>query len=422
MTEAGNEKQASADAVDTTVSPSHEHVVVENDPAPQAKAWMYKTTQIGPIKVPGYASPPAQLALVAFVCFLCPGMFNAVNGLGAGGQVDPYDINNANTAVYATFSVVGFFAGSIANRIGMRLTLGLGGFGYFLYVASILSYNHNRNAGFLIFAGAILGVCAALLWTAQGAVMMSYPAEKSKGKYISWFWMIFNLGAVIGSLVSPKNILVTKRLLTIKIPLGLNMNSEAGAVNDGTYIAFMVLMAIGSVLAFSLVDSKHVQRADGSRVVVMKNPTWKSEILGLFEVLKTDWYIICLFPMFLSSNWFYTYQFQDVNAAYFNIRTRALNNTLYWISQIIGAYIMGYGLDVNIRRTTRAKALWVILLILIMAVWGGGYTFQRRYTRPQATAKTFEKMDFKDPGYVGPMVMYMFYGLYDAMWQTSVYW
>jgi hypothetical protein len=32
--------------------------------------------------------------------------------------------------------------------------------------------------------------------------MMSYPPEKNKGKYISWFWMIFNLGAVIGSLVS----------------------------------------------------------------------------------------------------------------------------------------------------------------------------------------------------------------------------
>ena len=200
------------------------------------------------------------------------------------------------------------------------------------------------------------------------------------------------------------------------------MNSEAGAVNDGTYIAFMVLMVVGLVLAFSLIDSKYVQRADGSRVVVMKNPTWKSEILGLFEVLKTDWYIVCLFPMFLSSNWFYTYQYQDVNAAYFNIRTRALNNTLYWISQIIGAYIMGYALDVKIRRTNRAKALWVFLLIITMAVWGGGYAFQRRYDRQQVSAETFDKMDFKDSGYVGPMFLYMFYGLYDAMWQTAVYW
>lgn len=32
--------------------------------------------------------------------------------------------------------------------------------------------------------------------------MMSYPTEKSKGRYISWFWAIFNLGAVIGGLVS----------------------------------------------------------------------------------------------------------------------------------------------------------------------------------------------------------------------------
>jgi MFS family permease len=203
MPEMACEKQAAADTVGSDISHNNEHGILENDSAPRSKPWMYKTTKIGPVKIPGYASPPFQLALVAFVCFLCPGMFNAVNGLGAGGQVDPYDINNANTALYATFSVVAFFAGSIANRIGLRLTLGLGGFGYFLYIASILSYNHNQNAGFLIFAGALLGLCAAMLWTAQGAVMMSYPPEKSKGKYISWFWMVFNLGAVIGSLVSP---------------------------------------------------------------------------------------------------------------------------------------------------------------------------------------------------------------------------
>ncbi len=202
MAELDSEKQAAADTIGTDIAHNHEHVLLENDPAPKSKPWMYKTTKIGPLKIPGYASPPSQLAIVAFVCFLCPGMFNAVSGLGAAGQVDTYDINNATTAIYATFSVVGFFAGSIANRIGLRLTLGLGGFGYFLYIASILSYNHNQNAGFLIFAGAILGVCAGMLWTAQGAVMMGYPPEQSKGKYISWFWMIFNLGAVLGSLVS----------------------------------------------------------------------------------------------------------------------------------------------------------------------------------------------------------------------------
>jgi MFS family permease len=180
-------------------------------------AWMYKPLfKIGKWEAPYFASPEMQLYLVSFVCFLCPGMFNAVSGLGGGGQVNTHDVNNANTALYSTFAVVGFFAGSIANRIGLRLTLSLGGFGYFLYVAALLSYNINQNAAFLIFAGALLGVCAGLLWCAQGAVMLSYPHEHEKGKYIAIFWVIFNLGGVIGSLVRslftpwiPNNILIS---------------------------------------------------------------------------------------------------------------------------------------------------------------------------------------------------------------------
>ena len=210
---------------------------------------MYRRFKIGPWTTPAYVSPQFQIAFVAMVCFLCPGMFNAVNGLGAGGLVNPHDIDNSNTALYATFAGVGFFAGSIANRIGLRATLGFGGFGYCLYIISILSYNHDGgNAGFLIFAGALLGLCAGMLWTAQGAIMMSYPHEKDKGKYIAVFWMIFNLGGVLGAL----------------IPLGQNLNvTTQSAVSDGTYIAFIVLMASGFVLALFLCNPKLVVRDDG---------------------------------------------------------------------------------------------------------------------------------------------------------------
>jgi MFS family permease len=152
-------------------------------------------------KFPWFASPPVQLVIVSFVCFMCPGMFNALNGMGGGGQLDPTANNKANTALYSTFAVVGFFAGTFTNKLGIRTALSFGGIGYSVYVASYLSYNHTKNLGFTTFAGALLGVCAGLLWCAQGAIMMSYPPEESKGRYISWFWMIFNLGAVIGSLV-----------------------------------------------------------------------------------------------------------------------------------------------------------------------------------------------------------------------------
>ena len=182
-------------------------------------------------------------------------------------------------------------------------------------------------------------------------------------------------------------------------------------------------MACGFFLAAFLCNPAFVEREDGSHVIVMKHPSWKSEILGLFSVLKTDWYIVLLFPMFLSSNWFYTYHFQDVNLAKFNIRTRALNNVLYWTAQIIGACIFGYALDTkSISRPLKAKINLVVLLVLTMAIWGGGYAWQKTYTRSEVSPKNYVKLDFKDSGYIGPMFLYIFYGMYDAAWQTSVYW
>ncbi|GMF68291.1 unnamed protein product [Aspergillus oryzae] len=347
------------------------------------KPWMYKPWKIGPLTLPWFAHPMTQLVLVSFVCFLCPGMFNAVSGLGGGGQVDATDVNKANTALYSTFAVVGFFAGSIANRIGLRLTLSLGGFGYFLYVASLLSYNHNSNAGFLVFSGALLGVCAGLLWCAQGAVMMSYPREHEKGKYICIFWVIFNLGGVIGSLV----------------PLGQNLHSTAGRVNDGTYIAFMVLMAVGFVLAWGLSDSKYIMRSDRSRVIVMKNPSWKSEFKGLLDTLRSDYYIVLMFPLFLSSNWFYGYHFNSVNGAYFNVRTRSLNSCLYWLMQMVGAFVFGFTLDMKFfSRSMRAKINFVLLFLLTLGVWGGGYAFQRHWQTSLVSIREFSPLAQRECG------------------------
>src|SRR5699024_1553462 len=115
--------------LDSAFSVDHESM---DQSEPLGKPWMYKPSKIGTWKFTRFASPEVQLVLASFVCFLCPGMFNAVSGLGGGGQGDAKDVSDANTALYSTFAVVGFFAGSIANWIGLRLTLSIGGFGYFL--------------------------------------------------------------------------------------------------------------------------------------------------------------------------------------------------------------------------------------------------------------------------------------------------
>lgn len=383
-----------------------------NEPVQRPPGWMYKGFKVGKKEV-WYASPIVQLILVAMVCFLCPGMFNALGGLGGGGQVDQKAQTDASTALYSTFAVVGFFSGTIANMIGVKATLAFGGLGYCIYAASFLSYNHNQNYGFVVFAGAFLGVTAGLLWTAQGTIMVSYPPEAQKGRYISYFWIIFNMGAVIGALV----------------PLGQNINvTTKSNVTDGTYIGFIVLMVCGGLLALAICNADKVRREDGSKVILMKNPSWKTEFKGLFETITSAPWVVLLFPMFFASNIPYTYQQNDMNGAHFNTRTGALNNLLYWLAQIFGAIIFGYSLDYpGIRRSVRAKISLVALFSLAFIIWGGGWAWQRKQSTREIASDPKSgdfKPDWTDGGelYIGPMFLYMFYGFFDASWQSCIYW
>ncbi|KAI5460566.1 major facilitator superfamily domain-containing protein [Mariannaea sp. PMI_226] len=400
------------EAVPATKEATHTTADVEygqdTDAPALPRGWKYRQYSLFGKLLPWYASPQVQLVLVAFVCFMCPGMFNALGGLGGGGKTDATLADNMNTAVYSAFAVFGFFGGTFVNKLGVKACLAFGGIGYGLYAISLLVSVHKHVPGFNIFAGAFLGVCAGLLWTAQGTIMISYPQENQKGKYFARFWGIFNMGAVIGSL----------------IPLGENIHvKENRTVSDGTYIGFIVLMFFGACLALTLCNAGDVVRSDGSRVILMKNPTWQSELLGLWETLKFQPLVLLLFPMFFASNWFYTYQFNAVNGAYFTTRTKSLNGLLYWLAQIIAAIIWGYLLDLeHIRRTTRARAALAVLFILTWAIWGGGYAFEKGYTRESAADPNFKPKDWTDSGYVGPMFLYIFYGLYDAAWQASVYW
>ncbi|KAF5361662.1 hypothetical protein D9758_007317 [Tetrapyrgos nigripes] len=349
-----------------------------------------------------YYHPTTQVCLLGFVCFMCPGLFNAVNGLGGGGQLDLTTSANANVAVYATFAIGGFFAGSINNTIGSKRTLQLGSFGYCLYIGSAINIHPGAGA-FVITAGAILGLCAGLLWAAQGALMLAYPTESEKGRFIAIFWGIFNLGGVVGAAVS----------------LGQNFHSEAGSVNNGTYIGFLVLTGIGIFIPTLMADPKRMVRTDGTTVRVPTHPSWKVQLYGLWVTLTTDPMILLLFPMFFCSNWFYTWQFNDYNGAIFNIRARSLNNFVYWTSQIIGSLAISFLLDYKgLTRRARAFSSWAVLFVMIFATHIWAYFYQRDYTRQTAT----KTIDIYDAEFVGKIWLYIFFGLLDAMWQSTAYW
>lgn len=153
----------------------------------------------------------------------------------------------------------------------------------------------HTEQGFL-FALPYPGVGAGFLWAAQGAIMCSYPEEGNKGKYFGIFWSIFNCGATLGSL----------------IPLVIEWHNTESHVSIRTYIVFMVIMAIGSLLVLLLLLPTQVIRDDGTPVAVYKYSSWTTEGIEVAK-LFADWRMLCLIPMFFTSNWFYTYQFSVVN-------------------------------------------------------------------------------------------------------------
>ncbi|XP_062186285.1 UNC93-like protein 1 [Phragmites australis] len=361
------------------------------------------------LEAPGllrYNSPLAQVSLLGLICFCCPGMFNALSGLGGGGQLDHTTADNANTALYACFAVFGILGGGAHNLLGPRTTLLLGALTYPLYAASFLYYNHRPGSqAFPVAAGALLGAGAGLLWAAQGAIMTSYPPPNRRGTYISLFWCLFNLGGVLGGL----------------LPFSFNYHrgNDAASVNDGTYIAFMAFMLLGAALTLLVLPPSKIVRDDGTRAtrVTYSSPaTEGAEIILLFA----NWKMLLVLPTAWASNFFYTYQFNNVNGLLFTLRTKGLNNVFYWGAQMLGSAGIGYFLDFGFAsRRKRGLVGVAAVAVLGTAIWGGGLANQLRYT----DGKWPELIDFKGGRrYAGPFLLYFSYGLLDAMFQSLIYW
>lgn len=205
------------------------------------------------------------------------------------------------------------------------------------------------------------------------------------------------------------------------IPFILNYNrNEANSVNDGTYIGFMIFMTIGTVISLSILHPSNVIRGDGSRCTNMKYSNVSIESVAILK-LFLNWKMLLLVPAAWASNFFYTYQFNNVNGVLFNLRTRGLNNVFYWGAQMVGSVTIGYVMDFSFKsRRMRGLVGIGVVGILGTSIWGGGLANQLGYS----SRDHLKKLDFKDSGsdFAGPFVLYFSYGLLDAMFQSMVYW
>ena len=91
---------------------------------------------------------------------------------------------------------------------------------------------------------------------------------------------------------------------------------------------------------------------------------------------------------------------------------------MYWTFQIVGSLLVGLFLDYQgLSRRARGLICGVVLFLIMMGVWAGGFAFQLTFDRDYADPK-----HWTSPGFGGPFVLYLIYGMTDAMYQSYMYW
>ncbi|GLI79759.1 hypothetical protein PoHVEF18_008100 [Penicillium ochrochloron] len=304
--------------------------------------------------------------IIGGVGFLAPGLWNAMNSLGAGGAESPYLINAANALVFGLMGFLCVFGGPIANRIGMNWTLLLGAAGYPVY-------------------------SAGLFWASEGAVALGYPEPTKRGQYMN-IWLWFRTGGP---------------LLGSAIVLGLNHSAVAkkkGKVGSETYLIFVALQCLAVPLAYFLTRPEKVQRSDGSKVKVIAQDSWRAEFAELWRVSARK-EILLLLPIFWAAYFNqYTGNFQTY---YFGVRARALIGLVSYLAALLSSWLVSRFLDYQgLSVTLRITYSFFYVIALHVLAWVYGWVVQEQYT---ANPPSY---DWSDKGFAKGMFVII-------LWQFS---
>lgn len=367
-----------ADAVAIAKTPVAAEVdlpTIEPESAPSHRTW-YRTTLFNAFVIGG-------------VGFMAPGLWNAMNSLGAGGAQSPFLINAANALVFALMGIFCLLGGPIANRIGLKYTLLLGAVGYPVYSAGLYTNNRYGNVWFVLVGSVACGISAGLFWASEGAVALGYPEPGKRGRYMN-IWLWFRTGGP---------------LLGGAIVLALNHSAAAkhkGSVGYQTYLVFVALQCLSVPLALALSPPDKVQRTDGSKVIVRAEKSFKAELVALWTVCKKKKLLLML-PLFWAAQFNqYSGNFQ---AFYFGVRARALIGFVSNFPTLLSSQIMSALLDYKGWPVKKRITIGFFYVIFVHVVaWVYGWVIQEKYTRINPS------YDWTDKGFVEGFFVLVLWG------------
>ncbi|KAK3294200.1 uncharacterized protein B0H64DRAFT_462827 [Chaetomium fimeti] len=331
-----------------------------------------------------YRSPLFNVILVGLISFTQPGIWNALNSTGAGGQQEPYLVNGSNALTFGLMVFGCTIFGIIANRIGVKKVLIIGTLGYAPYSASLYVNNRYGTEWFVLFGGATCGIAASALWASEGAIALGYGDVKDRGKFAS-----------------------------------LNAGSSArGKVGYSTYLVLISLQCLGLPLAFLISPPEKVIRSDGTRGrVAAKNTTLKEELRKTWKLMKRK-EMFLLVPILIGFQWNSTY-LGIYMTKYFSVRARTLGALVSGIVATLANIFWGWFYDLKyFSRPTLAKACWLFFVVCMLGMFGWQVANEKLYgdSNPRVT------LDWESPGFgrgFGSMVILRFLNESHYMY---VYW
>jgi len=321
--------------------------------------------------------------------------------------------------LYAVFTVSCFAAPAVVNVLGPRRSLLLGVLGYAaLVLASLLLATVGGpgatpavvtacRAG-VVGGGALLGLGAAVLWTAQGRLMLEWSDGTDQGALFSIFWGLFNTAAVAGGLTT--FVYFSRAHVTAPAPLyilflGLIITGAAATqllAPDGTpHDATAPRARQGGAGGGEALEAPLLREARSSC-----GAAWREtrSTLALFGTRRMAF----LAPFFFYTGFNQPYQLNTFGDRYFSAPTLGLALCLFYASEIAGGFVAGRILD----RGAPARAA-PAQLALFSVLTAGGYAAAASTWR-QANHAAHLSLPGDGWSLAGPAAAFCLWGLSDS--------
>ncbi|KAH7071160.1 major facilitator superfamily domain-containing protein [Paraphoma chrysanthemicola] len=300
-----------------------------------------------------YRSTFFNITILGLCNFSAPGIWGAMNSLGAGGAQSPHLVNAGNALTFCLMVVSCYFSSVIVHYIGIKGALIFGTIGYAPFAAALYTNNRFGTEWFIYLGASLCGISAGVFWMAEAAIAIAYPEPWNKGKALG-YWLTYRLaGQILGGAIN----------------LGLNADrDQAGKVTYTVYLVFIALQCIGPVVGLFLNRPSQVQRKDGKKVVlaILENPGFElKETTRLFFTKRFLLIVLWIGQAVFAEAVFFTYL-----ALWFSVRARALGSFLSGIIAVICGNLLGQYLDrTKLSLRFRARSAFWVIVVLQGAWW-----------------------------------------------------